>query len=84
MSSGIIFFDFEQEGPFHALFLDKMNALVLKAFKQGGSSGYKRVGVAKFLRTEKQRNVEGQLIVDWEKTWGPVRDGTPSVEVTIF
>jgi hypothetical protein len=54
VSLGDAFFDSQPCFPCHALFLDSSNALVLK--ETGKAVGeFTRVGVAKFLRTARQR-----------------------------
>jgi len=56
-SYGEAYFDFEPQFPCHALFLDPSNALLLVVSK-GKPDEYVRIGIAKFLRTEHQRNTE--------------------------
>jgi hypothetical protein len=51
ISYGEAFFDVAPSFPTYALFLDSSNALLL----QRSGQNYKRVGLAKFLRTAKQR-----------------------------
>ena len=54
VSLGDAFFDAQPCFPCHALFLDSSNALVLKETTRGAGE-FTRVGIAKFLRTERQR-----------------------------
>ena len=54
LSLGDAFFDAQPCFPCYALFLDSSNALILKE-TGGGASEFTRVGVAKFLRTARQR-----------------------------
>ncbi|KAJ5087746.1 HET-domain-containing protein [Penicillium angulare] len=54
ISYGEAFFDVAPSFPTYALFLDPSNALLLQRSEQN----YKRVGLAKFLRTAKQRLLE--------------------------
>ena len=53
-SYGEAFFDLSPQLPCTALFLDPSNALLLMP-SSGNDGTYLRIGVAKFLRTEKQR-----------------------------
>lgn len=54
VSLGDAFFDAQPCFPCHALFLDSSNALVLKETGRGAGE-FARVGIAKFLRTARQR-----------------------------
>ncbi len=54
VSLGDAFFDAQPCFPCHALFLDSSNALVLKETGKGAGE-FRRVGIAKFLRTARQR-----------------------------
>jgi hypothetical protein len=57
ISYGEAFFDIAPSFPCFALFLDASNALLL----QKQQWDYKRVGLGKFLRTNKQRQLEPLL-----------------------
>jgi hypothetical protein len=54
VSLGDAFFDTQPCFPCHALFLDSSNALMLKETGRGAGE-FTRVGIAKFLRTARQR-----------------------------
>lgn len=60
VSLGDVFFDTQPCFPCHALFLDSSNALVLEA-TEDGTGEFRRIGIAKFLRTAEQRANEPLL-----------------------
>jgi hypothetical protein len=82
---GEAYFDLKPQLPCHALFLDSSNALLLEA-SEGKLDEYTRIGIAKFLRTEHQRETEHMLGKDrsgFQKVpYGPITKDKVS-EITI-
>ena len=96
VSMGETFFDVQPYFPCYALFLDSSNALVLK--QTGNPQGeYTRIGIAKFLRTQKQRlenpmpsvasvsslYIDGGESVFSKVPWGPITDSDARLLVTV-
>jgi hypothetical protein len=93
---GETFFDVQPHFPCFALFLDSSNALALQPTGKTQHE-YTRIGIAKFLRTQKQR--AENPIPSWELgtniyndaeegdissvPWGPITESDERVLITI-
>ncbi|KAK4233393.1 heterokaryon incompatibility protein-domain-containing protein [Achaetomium macrosporum] len=88
ISYGEAFFDVGQRFPCFVLFLDSSNALLLERVDDcSRPNTFKRVGLARFLRTGAQRRME-PLTFNGHRPWGvpygPMTDSHPRCTVTII
>jgi hypothetical protein len=87
LSLGEAYFDFEAWFPCFGLFLDSQNALILKKTDDAGNK-YTRIGIAKFLRSQSQREAAPFLNIEPLQLnyvpWGPVTENDKRVCVTII
>jgi len=84
---GEAYFDFEPYFPCFGLFLDPQNALILKK-TENAEDEYTRIGIAKFLRTQSQREAEPFFQLEPFRLryvpWGPMTENDERVLVTII
>lgn len=72
IAKGAAFFDDQPYFPCFALFLDITSSLVLKKTEKAGE--YKRIGVARFIRTTGQRVEAPDAVGTLDKPLGPISE----------